>query len=160
MIKKRILGIDYGDFTIGLAIFDLETNFIYPYKTIFRSRASAIKKSVREIVGVIYEEGISDIVIGYPLNADGTEGERVEKVKEFAKKIENALSNAERERKLDSVNHDVNIPVIHFQDERLTTVEAEEVLKERGIKKADWKKNIDQISAEIILQDFKQVNKL
>ena len=112
MIKKRILGIDYGDFTIGLAIFDLETNFIYPYKTIFRSRASAIKKSVREIVGVIYEEGISDIVIGYPLNADGTEGERVEKVKEFAKKIENALTNAERERKLDSVNHDVNVPAI------------------------------------------------
>ena len=111
-------------------------------------------------MGVIYEEGISDIVIGYPLNADGTEGERVEKVKEFAKKIENALTNAERERKLDSVNHDVNVPAIHFQDERLTTVEAEEVLKERGIKKADWKKNIDQIAAEIILQDFKQVNKL
>ena len=148
MKKRKILGIDYGDFSIGLAIFDLETDFIFPYKTIFRAKANVLRKSIREIVEIIKVENITDIVIGLPLNADGTEGDRVEKVKNFANMLENGLINANCE------------PKIFFQDERLTTVEAKTILAERGIKKEDWKKNIDQIAAELILQDYKQANKL
>lgn len=142
--SKRILGIDYGDFSIGLAIFDLETDFIYPYKTIFRERANVLRKSIREISSIMKEESISDVVIGLPLNADGTEGERVEKVKHFANMLKNVLEM------------DVTIS---FQDERLTTVEAKSILAEKGVKKEDWKKTIDQIAAEIILQDFRQQNR-
>ena len=54
---------------------------------------------------------------------------------------------------------DIDVP-ISFQDERLTTVEAKSILVEKGVKKEDWKKTIDQIAAEIILQDYKQKNKL
>ena len=164
MKKKKILGIDYGDFSIGLAIFDLETDFIFPYKTIFRDKANVLRKSIREIINIIKVENITDIVIGLPLNADGTEGDRVEKVKNFAHMLENAIANAAK------INNDVGAseivgasnasPNIHFQDERLTTVEAKTILAERGIKKTDWKKTIDQIAAELILQDYKHNNKL
>lgn len=151
MKKRKILGIDYGDFTIGLAIFDLETDFIYPYKTIFRAKANVLRKSIREIAEIVKTENITDIVIGLPLNADGSEGDRVEKVKSFARMLSNGLTNAGL--------YEPVIPIV-FQDERLTTVEAKSILQERGIPKSEWKKNIDQIAAEIILTDYKHVNKL
>ena len=56
MKKRKILGIDYGDFSIGLAIFDLETDFIFPYKTIFRDKANVLRKSIREIVDIVQRE--------------------------------------------------------------------------------------------------------
>lgn len=149
MNKRKIIGIDYGDFTIGLAIFDLETDFIYPFKTVYREKSNILRKSIREIVKIIETENVTDIVIGLPLNADGSEGDRVEKVKNFAKMLSNGLMNSNKSQ----------MP-IYFQDERLTTVEAKSILKDKGIKQTEWKKNIDQIAAEIILQDYKQVNKL
>lgn len=149
MNKRKIIGIDYGDFTIGLAIFDLETDFIYPFKTVYREKSNILRKSIREIVKIIETENVTDIVIGLPLNADGSEGDRVEKVKNFAKMLSNGLMNSNKSQ----------IP-INFQDERLTTVEAKSILKDKGIKQTVWKKNIDQIAAEIILQDYKQANKL
>lgn len=153
MNKRKILGIDYGDFTIGLAIFDLETDFIYPLKTIYRSKANVIRKSIREIVEIIINEKITDIVVGLPFNADGSKGDRVDKVKLFVKSLSSHLINRMDEPKLSSIP-------IDFQDERLTTAEAKTILQERSIKKEDWKKYIDQIAAEIILTDYKQVNKL
>ena len=167
MNKRKILGIDYGDFSIGLAIFDLEVDFIYPVKTIFRDKANVLRKSIREIVDIIKQKEVTDIVIGLPLNADGTEGERVEKVKNFAKMLKNVLNaiSVEDEGKTEIVNKaqefkNSNCFKISFQDERLTTVEAKTILSERGIKKEDWKKNIDQIAAEIILQDYRQANRI
>ena len=167
MNKRKILGIDYGDFSIGLAIFDLEVDFIYPVKTIFRDKANVLRKSIREIVDIIKQKEVTDIVIGLPLNEDGTEGERVEKVKNFAKMLKNGLNAicVEDEGKTEIVNKvqefkNNNCFKISFQDERLTTVEAKTILAERGIKKEDWKKNIDQIAAEIILQDYRQANKI
>ena len=136
----------------------METDFIFPYKTIFRDKANVLRKSIREIIDIIKIENITDIVIGLPLNADGTEGDRVEKVKNFAHMLENAIANATKK------NNDVGAsnarPNIYFQDERLTTVEAKTILAERGIKKTDWKKIIDQIAAELILQDYKHNNKI
>lgn len=176
MKKRKILGIDYGDFTIGLAIFDLETDFIYPYRTIFRAKANILRKSIREITETVKTENITDIVIGLPLNADGSEGDRVDKVKHFTNMLINGLANAGL--KVDIVGasadivganacgalctgefHEPNISIM-FQDERLTTVEAKSILQERGISKTEWKKNIDQIAAVIILQDYRQVKKL
>ena len=186
MKKRKILGIDYGDFTIGLAIFDLETDFIYPYKTIFRAKANVLRKSIREIVDIVNAENVTDIVIGLPLNADGSEGDRVDKVKSFARMLSNGLINfglanivgskanivganadiVESKANIVGANacgalctgelYEPNI-LIAFQDERLTTVEAKSILQERGIPKTEWKKNIDQIAAEIILQDYRQV---
>ena len=186
------MGIDYGDFTIGLAIFDVETDYIYPYKTIYRDRANVLRKSIREIVEIVDKENITDIVIGYPINMDDTEGDRVEKVKKFKTLLEHKLGTPVVEnRRGKTVQWTVFHcepageatrrgelcepapatcrgktvqwtvfhcePVrIHLQDERLTTKEARELLKSHGIKKADEKKYIDQVAAEIILQDYKR----
>lgn len=155
--KKKILGIDYGDFTIGLAIFNLENDFIYPLKTIFREKANVLRKSIREIVNIVKSEEIGEIVIGLPLNADGSSGERVEKVKNFAHMLENGLTNTSVA--VDS-RGEFHEPKIHFQDERLTTVEAKEILASMGVKKTEQKKLVDQIAAEIILQDYRQANRL
>ena len=143
--KEKILGIDYGDFTIGLAIFDVETDFIYPYKTIFRKKANILRKSLREIIDIVDKEKIAKIVVGNPLNLDGTTGERVEKVKIFVKMLNDKLSQLENNSHI----------TIHFQDERLTTKEASEILSSRGIKKSEQKQLIDQVAAEIILTDYK-----
>lgn len=171
--KKKILGIDYGDFTIGLAIFDLGNDFIYPYKTIFRKKANVLRKSIREIVDIIKVESITDIVIGLPLNTDGTEGDRVEKVKSFANMLKNGIVNSQKVAANNAVGvsdivgakpcdpnrmGELHEPQIYFQDERLTTVEAKSILAEHKVKKEDWKKTVDQIAAEIILQDFRQSN--
>ena len=142
------MGIDYGDFTIGLAIFDLKNDFIYPFKTIFREKANILRKSLREIIEIVKSENITDIVIGLPLNADGTVGDRVLKVENFKKMLK---------AKLDNENLNIKI---YLQDERLTTKEAKEILDSRGVKRTEQKKVIDQVAAEIILQDFKQINKL
>lgn len=167
MKRGKILGVDYGDFTIGLAIFDLTNDFIYPLKTIFRQKANILRKSIREIVNIIKIEEISEVVIGLPLNADSSEGDRVKKVKNFARMLENGLVNAKMNVNDKNVNNVKPINVdepyklkIHFQDERLTTIEAKSILAEHGIKKINWKKTVDQVAAEIILQDFKQMNKL
>lgn len=146
--SKKVLGIDYGDFTIGLAIFDEKTDFIYPYKTILRERANILRNSIREIIELIDKEKITHVVIGYPLNFDGTEGERVEKVKNFADMLSKKI-------KLNQ------LPItINFQDERLTTKEAKDILSLRGIKKSEQKKFLDQVAAEIILSDYRQKEKL
>lgn len=164
-VNKKILGIDYGDFSIGLAIWDVDLDFIYPYKTIFREKANILRKSIREIVDIIKNEKISEVVVGYPLNLDGTEGDRVKKVKDFSLMLENKLKLIDDFRKDDSAiisNKDFKstdkliLATIHFQDERLTTKEAREILSTRGIKKSDEKKYIDQVASEIILSDYRQ----
>lgn len=141
--SKKILGVDYGDLTIGLAIYDVMTDFCYPYKTIFRNKSNILRKSIREIVDIISGENIDEVVIGLPLNADGSEGERVEKVKAFATMLASRLSGIE----------------INFQDERYSTIEAENILRERNIKKSEEKKYIDQVAAEIILNDYMKERK-
>lgn len=149
--KNKILGIDYGDFSIGLAIFDFETKFCYPYKTIFREKANILRKSLREIIDIIEKEKITEVVIGYPLNMDDTEGERVEKVKTFAKMLNTKLECMCNTNRRGSPCEPVPIK---FQDERLTTKEADEILKDRGIPKSKRKEFIDQVAAEIILNDY------
>lgn len=146
---KKILGIDYGDFSIGLAVFDLENDFIYPLKTIFRHKANVLRASLREIVEIVLNEGICKIVVGLPLNFDGSEGDRVEKVKAFAKMLDTKVKSSVNENGIEPIE-------IEFQDERLTTVEAKQILSERGVKISEQKKVLDQVAAEIILGDYRQ----
>ena len=154
--NNKILGIDYGDFSIGLAVFDFETRFTYPYKTIFRAKANVLRKSLREIIDIIVKEKITEVVVGYPLNMDDT--------KVFTKMLETKLIALKESGGLDYIvnskvdkdsltNAHLSIP-ISFQDERLTTKEADEILSDREIQKSKRKEYIDQVAAEIILNDY------
>lgn len=136
----KILGIDYGSLTIGLAIYDVETDFIYPLKTIKRTRENILRESLREIADIIDKEKISKIVIGFPLSMDDSTNDRTELTKSFADKLKLRISP--------------DIEMV-FQDERLTTIEAKEILDMHNRKLKDQKKDIDQIAAMIILEEYK-----
>lgn len=137
---NKILGIDYGSLTIGLAIYDVDTDFVYPLKTIKRPRENILRESLREISDIVDKEKISKIVIGFPLSMDDSTNDRTELTKSFADKLKLRISP--------------DIEII-FQDERLTSVEAKEILDMNNRKLKDQKKDIDQIAAMIILNDYK-----
>lgn len=130
----RILGIDFGDKRIGLAVSDtlcLIAQSIGHYKV---KNQEEDKKYFKELASK-YE--ISEIVIGFPLRMDGTQGLRVEKTKEFAEWLQKAL----------------NLPII-FWDERLTTQQALRILSQQKMNHKRKKNLKDQISAAIILSSY------
>jgi len=130
----RVLGIDYGDSHIGLAVSD---KLLLTAQTLgsYRSRSKEEdKKYFKELVSK-YE--IGEIVLGFPLRMDGSPGTRVEKTKEFAGWLKKILK----------------IPII-FWDERLTTKQALRILSQQKIKAKRKKILEDQIAASIILSSY------
>ena len=89
---NKILGIDYGSLTIGLAIYDVDTDFVYPLKTIKRPRENILRESLREISDIVDKEKISKIVIGFPLSMDDSTNDRTELTKSFADKLKLRIS--------------------------------------------------------------------
>lgn len=134
---SRILGLDYGTKTVGVAISDPLLLTAQELETITRQRASALRHTLVRIKEICDEYQVEKIILGYPRNMDDSEGFRCEETLEFKKLLEKR----------------VDIP-IELLDERLTTVYADEILEESGVAKKDRKKVIDQIAAAIILQDY------
>ncbi|SFG38861.1 Holliday junction resolvase RuvX [Oribacterium sp. WCC10] len=133
----RILGLDYGSKTVGVAITDPMGITVQPFKTIVRDRESKLRKTLSEIQDIVENYDVEKIVLGLPLNMDDTEGERAQLTRAFAEKL--ALR--------------VSVP-IEFTDERLTTMEAAEILDESGIKRSEQKRVIDQVAAQLILEQY------
>ncbi len=139
---SRILGLDYGTKTVGVAISDPLLFTAQELETITRQRASALRHTLVRIKEICDEYQVEKIILGYPRNMDDSEGFRCEDTLEFKKLLEKR----------------VDIP-IELLDERLTTVYADEILEESGVAKSERKKYIDQIAAAIILQDYLDNNK-
>jgi len=126
--------LDIGDVRIGVAISDplgISTNGI---ETHLSKGKDADATYFAEMA---LSRGAGKILLGLPLNMDGTEGDRAEKVREFG-----AL-----------LGEKSGLP-IEYEDERLTTVEAEEMLIEAGLSRQERKKVIDKVAAEIILRSY------
>jgi len=133
---KRILGIDYGDVRVGLALSDLTQTIAKPFKTLIYNDVNHLISQIQEIVN---EQDIEIIVIGIPYNMKGEDTQQTIKVKEFASLV------------------DKNLEVdIKFIDERLTSYEAEQVMHKMNIKTGFNKAKIDKIAASIILQEYLQ----
>ncbi|SHE50559.1 putative holliday junction resolvase [Caldanaerobius fijiensis DSM 17918] len=130
----RILGMDVGDKTIGLAISDPLGITAQGLMTIKRS---SIENDIERIKEIIKEYGVESIVIGMPKNMNNTIGPRAKIVIEFAQKLKNKT--------------DINC---EFYDERLTTVEAERVLLQSDMSRKKRKKVIDKMAAVLILQSY------
>ncbi len=131
----RILGIDYGDRSIGLAISDallLTAQPLGAYR--FKAREEDNKNYFCDLVKK-YEVG--QIVLGFPLRMDGTPGSRVQKTREFAVWLEKLLG----------------VPIV-FWDERLTTQQAQGILQGQKVKRKRQKALEDQVSAVIILASY------
>ncbi len=131
----RILGIDYGDARIGVAVSDPMGWTAQGLETV--KCKDSLKKALVRIIEIISQYNITDIVIGYPLNMNGTKGPRTERTEEFIKKL----------LELGEFN------IIKW-DERLTTVSAHKTMNELGIKASNKKNIVDTMSAVFILQGY------
>lgn len=133
----RIMGLDYGTTTVGVAVSDTMLITAQEVETITRKQANKLRKTYSRIEELAKEYEVERIILGYPKNMNNTEGERAQDTKLFKEALE-------RRTKL---------PIILW-DERLTTVESERILTQCGVRKANQKKVIDQVAAAIILQSY------
>lgn len=128
----RVLGLDVGDRRLGIAISD-ETGTIASPSGVYERRS--FSQDLAHLADLIHELGVERIVVGLPLNMDGTEGEQAAKVRAFAQ----ALADG------------IGLPV-ELLDERLTTVEAERVIAYSGIAKQKKRQLKDALAAVLLLQ--------
>ncbi len=135
----RALGIDVGDKTIGVAVSDPLGVIPVGVTTIERV---GIRKDAGKVIDYIKEYDCDTLVIGYPVNLDGSHSIQTEKVLEFKTMIENKMRSSAMK---------VNVVL---EDERFTTKLAAAPMMNEGIKKTDQKKVVDKQAAMIILQSY------
>lgn len=133
----RILGLDFGSKTVGVALSDPLMLTAQGVETIERKDENKLRKTCARIEELVTLYSVETIVLGYPKNMNNTEGDRAEKTKEFAGMIERRTG----------------LPVILW-DERLTTVAANQILMESGVRREGRKAVIDKIAACLILQGY------
>lgn len=140
----RVLGLDYGTKTVGVAVSDPLEITAQPLETIERKSAGKLRQTLARIEAIIEEYGaagqqekIEKIVLGYPKNMNNTEGDRCEATVSFK-------NDLERRTGLEVV----------LWDERLTTVEAERILMDSGVRRENRKTYIDEMAAAVILQNY------
>ena len=133
----RILGLDYGTKTVGVAISDPIGLTAQGMEIIRREEENKLRRTLARIEAIIEEYGVTDIVLGLPKNMNNTQGVRVESTMEFKEKLERRTG----------------LPVIMW-DERLTTVAADRTMMEAGIRRENRKEYVDKIAAAFILQGY------
>ncbi len=133
----RILGLDFGSKTVGVAISDPLLITAQGLEIIRRKEENKLRQTLARIEEIITEYGVERIVLGLPKNMNDTEGVRVELTREFAEKLERRTG----------------LPV-EFYDERLTTVMADKTMMESGVRRENRKDFVDKIAATLILQDY------
>lgn len=133
----RIMGLDYGDKTVGVAVSDDLLLTAQPVETVKRERANKLRQTYARIETIIQQYDIEKVVVGLPKNMNNEEGIRCVLTREFAETLERRTG----------------LEVI-FWDERLTTVAADAVLEEGGVSRQKRKIYIDKIAASMILQGY------
>ena len=140
----RIMGLDYGSKTVGVAMSDPMLMTAQGIEIIRRDSENKLRKTYQRIEALAKEYEVSFIVLGLPKNMDDSLGVRAEKTLEFKEALERRTGLK-----------------VELWDERLTTVEADEIMNECRIKGADRKKYVDEIAAMLILQgylDYAEIN--
>ena len=133
----RILGLDYGSKTVGVAFSDPLGLTAQGVETIWRKDENKLRQTLARIEQLIVEYQVERIVLGYPKNMNNTIGERALKSLEFKEKLERRTG----------------LPVVMW-DERLTTMEAERALIETGVRREKRKQHLDEMAAVLILQGY------
>ena len=130
----RIMAIDYGDAHTGIAISD-PTGFLTGYSTVINAyRAEVV---VQEVARLARERGVEELVLGHPINMDGTRGPRSEKAQAMAELLRGATE----------------LPVVLW-DERRTTIDAHQILMNNGKNAKKRKKTVDAVAASLILEGY------
>ena len=133
----RILGLDYGSKTVGVAVSDPLGLTAQGVETLWRKQENKLRQTLARIEELISEYQVERIVLGYPKNMNNTIGERAEKSLEFQQMLERRTG----------------LPVIMW-DERLTTVEANRTLMEASVRRENRKQYMDKLAAVFILQGY------
>ena len=134
----RVMALDYGEVRIGIAMSDVTRFLASGYENYNRK---GLEVDCQHIADIIANNNVKVVVIGLPLNMDGSCGERVEKTYQFAEDL----------KKFTDVK-------IDFLDERLTSVSAEKILISADVSRKKRKDVLDKLSATIILQDYLDQN--
>ena len=137
----RILGLDVGNKTVGVAVSDPLGVIATGVTTIERV---GIRKDTGKVIDYIKEYGCDTVVMGLPLSLDGNDSVQTQNVRDFRTMLENKLKSSGPLSKVK----------IEWQDERYSTVEAEEVLIEANMSREDRKKIIDRQAVIVILQRY------
>lgn len=133
----RIMGLDFGSKTVGVAVSDPLLVTAQGVETIFRKSPGKLRQTLARIEELAAEYEVERIVLGYPKHMNNTEGERCEKTQEFAQMLKQRTG-------LDVV----------LWDERLTTAAAQQVMMESGVRREERKAYVDKIAAGLILQGY------
>lgn len=133
----RILGLDYGSKTVGVAVSDPLGLTAQKVETIWRKQENKLRRTLARIEELIAEYEVEKIVLGFPKNMNNMVGERAEKALEFGEMLKKRTG----------------LEVIMW-DERLTTVEADRTLIEAGVRRENRKQYLDGIAAVFILQGY------
>ena len=135
--NMRIMGLDYGSKTVGVAVSDLLGITAQGVETITREEENKLRRTCARIEELIQEYEIETIVLGYPKNMNNTAGDRAKKTEEFKEML----------------TRRTGLPVILW-DERLTTAASERILIESGVRRENRKAVIDKVAAGLILQGY------
>lgn len=133
----RIMGLDFGSKTVGVAVSDSLLITAQGLEIIRRKEENKLRRTLARIEELIEEYEVEEIVLGLPKNMNATEGIRVELTMEFREKLERRTG----------------LPVVMW-DERLTTVVAQKTMIEAGIRRENRKQYVDKIAAALILQGY------
>lgn len=135
--NERILGLDYGTKTVGVAVSDPLFLTAQGLEIIRREKPAKLRKTMARIEEIIAEYQVGRIVLGYPKNMNGTEGVRCEETQSFKAMLENRTQ----------------LEVVLW-DERLSTVAADKIMMETGVRREHRKDYVDEIAAMYILQGY------
>lgn len=138
----RIMGLDFGSKTVGVAISDPLLITAQGIEIVRRKSEDKLRQTLARIEQLIVEYEVEEIVLGLPKNMNDTLGERAEKTLVFKEMLERRTE----------------LPV-HMWDERLTTVAADKAMMEAGIRREHRGEYVDQIAATFILQGFLDLRK-
>ena len=134
----KIMGLDFGSRTTGVALTDELISMAHPAETILRDREMMLRHTLQRLEVLIAENDVRLIIMGLPLNMDGSMSERAVLTSSFA----------------DRLRRRTGLPVI-LSDERLTTVASNELLDEMNVRgRAEKKRVVDQLAAQMILQEY------
>ena len=136
-MSGRILGLDFGTMTVGVAVSDPLMITAQGLEIIRRDRPSKIRKTYARIEELICQYEVEKIVLGLPKHMNGDEGDRVKETREFGEALERRTG----------------LPVVYW-DERLTTVAADKAMIEMEIRREKRREFVDEIAAMFILQGY------
>lgn len=136
---SKIIGLDLGTTTLGVAITDETRQFVFA-RAVIRFQPHFYLSARKQLIQLLELENVDTIVLGLPYNMDGSLGVRGESVKRFASDLQNEMPNL----------------TIIFQDERLSSVEAHERLSKLGYNSKKQKTKVDMVAAQVILETYLQ----